>query len=744
MSWTRTATVATTLGDDVLLFYSMTARETLSRPFLYEVELLSERDDLDLSSILGQPISIGLEMREQTFREFNGIVSDFALVGQLGKRYARYRASVRPWLWFLSHRKTSRIFQKQSVPEVLKDIFREHGFSDFSEHLSSDQYKKREYLVQYRESDFNFVSRIMEEEGIYYYFKHEDGKHTLWLCDSYSAHDPVKGYEDVPYYPKMEGERRERDHIDTWFSTRRIRPGAYAAYDFNFQLPKDPVHGELGAPNDHSLADYEVYEYPGGFQFDKADDGKGPKEVLPHNADGEAVARVRLEELQADYEIVKGTGNARGLAAGALFTLSNFPRDDQNKEYLLIDVNYAIHVSGYESGKIPDEPPDYRVTFSASDSHRPFRPARVTPKPCVEGPQTAIVVGKDGQDIWTDEFGRVKLQFHWDRAKKRNENASCWVRVAQIWAGSGFGGIHLPRIGQEVIVDFLEGDPDRPIVTGRVYNALNKVPYTLPDNQTQSGIKSRSTLNGTEDNFNELRFEDKKGQEELYIQAEKNMTTLVKNDQSTTVKANRSAGITASDSVSVGGDRSLSVTGKRTVTVTKSNTETYKDNREIRVTGTNTFDVIGAHTGIYENTRTLTIKGPDKVTVQSVGKTNAVTGDYVNTATSMYQAKQGDNNELLLQGSQAKLKNQNCSVTLDGGTLTIEASEKIELKVGGNTITIGSDGAIDVTANTSVSLSGGKGGSVSLEAASATVSGPQCTVSAQATAQVQGALVKIN
>lgn len=552
MSWTRTATVATPLGDDVLLFYSMTAREALGRPFFYDLELLSERDDVNLGALLGQPLSVGLDVNGESFREFNGIVTDFALVGELGRRYARYRASVRPWLWLLTQRRTSRIFQNKSVPEVLREIFREHGFSDFSELLASQHYEKREYLVQYRESDFNFVSRIMEEEGIYYFFKHEGGKHSLLLCDSYSAHEPVSGYEEVPYFPKQEGERRERDHVDSWISSRHIRPGAYVAHDFNFLDPKEPKHGELVMPNDHAEAHHQVFEYPGGFQQNQA---------------GEVLARIRLEELQADHELVRGTGNARGLSAGALFSLTGFPRDDQNKEYLLTDVSYVIQVTGYESGHQPDEPPDYRVSFVAMDSQRPFRPARLTHKPRVEGPQTAFVVGQEGQDIWTDEHGRVKIRFHWDRAKTPDESASCWVRVAQIWAGSGFGGIHLPRIGQEVVVDFLEGDPDRPLITGRVYNAVNPVPYKLPDNATQSGIKSRSSTEGAPDNFNEIRFEDKKGEEELHLQAEKNMTTLVKNDQSTTVEKNRSASVGGSDSVSVTGNRSESVHGTLSVSV---------------------------------------------------------------------------------------------------------------------------------------------------------------------------------
>ncbi|MGC4095085.1 MAG: type VI secretion system tip protein TssI/VgrG [Polyangiaceae bacterium] len=386
----------------------------------------------------------------------------------------------------------------------------------------------------------NFVSRILEQEGIYYFFKHEKGKHTLVLADSPSSHEKVKGYEEIPYYPPQHKERRERDHIDAWFATRQIRPGTFTARDFNFTAPK-PMHVSLEHPNEHAHAHYEVYDYPGEFVV---------------SAEGETQTHVRLEELQVEHDTVRGKGNVRAFTVGALFKLENYPRDDQNKEYLLTELTYSIRVSGYESGKQSGEPPDYAVSFSAIDARRQFRPPRLTRKPRVEGPQTARVVGKKGEEaaeISTDNYGRVHILFHWDRLNQNAGEPSCTVRVAQLWAGTGFGGIHIPRIDQEVIVEFLEGDPDRPIITGRVYNQDNMPPYTLPDNKTQSGIKSRSATKGTDNNFNEIRFEDKKGSEELHIQAEKDMTTLVKHDQSTTVQNNRSAGVTASDSVSVGG-----------------------------------------------------------------------------------------------------------------------------------------------------------------------------------------------
>ncbi|HEY8946704.1 MAG TPA: type VI secretion system tip protein TssI/VgrG, partial [Polyangiaceae bacterium] len=656
---TRTATVHTTLPEGELLLFSMTGRETLGRPFEYELELLSENPNVGLSELLGQPIGVALELNDFTFREFNGIVTHFSLTGELG-RYVSYRATVRPWLWLLSQKVGSRIFQAKTVPDVIQQLFREHGFSDFSNALTGE-YRTWEYLVQYRESDLDFVSRLMELEGIYFFFKHKEGKHTLVLADSYSAHELAPGYESVPYYPPQTGERRERDHIDRWIVRRAIRPGIYAARDFNFTRPAAPVVTELRAPLDHARNEYEVYDYPGSFL---------------DTTEAETQGRIRLEEHQANFEGVQAQGNARGLASGGLFKLAQFPRDDQNKEYLIVDATYEITVGEYESFDRGSDPPDFRLSFVAIESSRPYRAPRLTPKPVVKGPQTATVVGQADQEIWTDEYGRVRLQFHWDREGQSDENSSCWVRVSQAWAGSNWGSIHVPRIGQEVIVDFLEGDPDRPIVTGRVYNADNMPPYTLPDNQTQSGIKSRSTKGGTPDNFNELRFEDKKGEEELYIQAEKNMTTLVKNDQSTSVKANRSASVGGNDSVSVTGNRSVSVTGTHSVTVTKSDTETYKDTRTVSVALTDDLTVTGAHTGKYQAARTLTVKGPDALSVTAGDKTVDVTGNYNSTATVQFQAKQGEN-ELLLKAAQAKLKNASCKVDIDGGKITIEATEQI-------------------------------------------------------------------
>jgi type VI secretion system secreted protein VgrG len=546
MDLSRTAFFSSPLADK-LMFYQMTGQEELGGLFSIEVDLLSSDEAVDLAALLGQEASVHIERTDASVREFNGFVTSFALVGQHGN-FARYRAVLRPWLWFLGQNQTSRIFQESTVPDIVKEIFREHGFSDFEESLNGD-YRKWEYLVQYRESDLNFVSRMLEQEGIHYYFKHADGKHKLVLADSNNAHTPSPGYEAVPFFPPLARERRQDEHISKLVLHRRVRPGKFTARDWQFKTP-EILEKDRKSPLESAFNEYEIYDFPGEFEdIEQAT----------------TQAQLRLEEYQVDYETVEGSGPIRGLFAGSRFALTQYPREDQNREYLILSARYEVRVSEYESNAVPDKEPIFEFKFVAIDAKRPYRAARRTRKPRVEGVHTAKVVGAEGEEIHTDPFGRVRVKFHWDRREEENEKSSCYVRVSQLWAGQNWGGQFLPRVGQEVIVDFLEGDPDRPIITGRVYNQAQMPPYALPNNATQSGIKTRSSPGGKPSNFNEMRFEDKKGSEEFYFQAEKN--TLVKNDQSTTVKGSRSASISHDDSVSVTGDRSVSVGGNLSVTV---------------------------------------------------------------------------------------------------------------------------------------------------------------------------------
>jgi type VI secretion system secreted protein VgrG len=729
MTLQRTAVFASPLGEGPLLFYSMSGREALGRPFLYEVDLLSHDFDIDLSALLGQPASVALERNDGSIREFTGIVTHFALTGRHGK-FVRYRAELRPWLWLLGNRVNSRIFQNQTVPAVLKTMFREHGWTDFQP-LLNGEYRTWEYLVQYRESDLNFVSRLMEQEGIYYYFKHADGKHTLVLADSYSAHETSPGNEELPYFPPLERERRDVEHVNGWQASRRIRSGKYALVDYNFKRATTLVTGERNTPNNHSHANAELFDFPGGFY---------------EAAEAAEQAKVRLEEHQADYELVEGSATARSLSAGSLFSLTDFPREDQNKEYLITEATHEIRTSEYESGQKDDIEPDYQLRFVAIDAKRPYRAPRITPKPVVEGPQPAVVVGQADQEIWTDMYGRVRVQFFWDREGKYDENSSCFVRVAQIWAGSGFGGIHLPRIGHEVIVDFLEGDPDRPIITGRVYNATNMPPYTLPDSQTQSGIKSRSTLDGTPDNFNELRFEDKKGKEEVYLQAEKDHNVKVKNNQSHNVVKNRSASVGGDDSVSVSGNRSVSVTGNLSVTVSGKGGKAPHSSLSVtgkhNVHASDTIDMDApTHVKFVCGGSSITIE-PGKITI-SAGGGAAIVLDASVLATSQ-------------PGTKLKLDADALAEASTGAKLTL-TSEVTAQAQGNAKLLLNANGVIeapgDITLDAVNVRSKGKstavlevgGSSVDVRAPTTTISAPIVNVNGTGTmVAITSPMVKIN
>lgn len=556
----RPVEVVTPLGDDALLFYRMTASEQLGRLFEFELDLLSNEPEIRFNDILGRNVAVRLKLPGERERYFNGFVSRFSQEGTLDN-FNAYRATLRPWLWFLTRTADCRIFQEQTVPEIIKRVFKDRGFSDYEEALSRN-YRTWDYCVQYRETDFNFVNRLMEQEGIYYYFKHEKDKHLMVLADSASAHDPFPGYENLPFYPPDSNLRRERDHVYAWNVIRSLQPGGCALNDFDFTRPKANLQVKSSIQHEHAHATYEVYDYPGEYL---------------NTGDGEFYSRSRIEEHQVEYEQVQGQGNARGLAAGSLFYLTGYPREDQNREYLVLSATHHLDADAYTSAGSSASVPVYSCSFTALDSRQAFRPIRQTPKPAVQGPQTAIVVGPAGDEIFTDKYGRVKVRFHWDRFSPANETSSCWIRVAQVWAGKRWGGIHIPRIGQEVIVEFLEGDPDHPIITGRVYNNDNMPPYGLPANATQSGIKSRSSKGGTPGNYNEIRFEDKKGEEEIYLHGEKDWNVTVENDKRQ----------------SIGHDDILSVGNNRTAAIEESQNESIGASRTLKIGKTSTTQIGG-------------------------------------------------------------------------------------------------------------------------------------------------------
>jgi type VI secretion system secreted protein VgrG len=519
----RLIKVTSPLGPNVLLFSQLSGSERLGQPFQFDLSLRSDKGDLDANKVLGEPVAISCALPSGTGeRFFHGLVSDFTQLSY-GERHHEYQLVLRPWFWFLSRTADCRVYQDMTVREIFEQLVKEKKFSDFRFELKGT-YKKLAYCVQYRETAFNFLSRLLEQEGIYYFFEHTAQKHTMVLVDDSSAHEAVAGYDSVPYYPPSKpAAMRARDHLTSWNYARSVQPGAYATTDFDFKKPSTSLLKSHSLQRAHSHADMEIFDYPAELPAMKDTDGTAL-------AAGESarIAKLRLEELQAGHMVAQGQGNAVGLATGAKFALADYPRSDQNIDYLIVAARYSLTADAHETGERDDT--DFHVSVEAIDLKTQFRPPRVSPKPVVQGAQTATVVGKKGEEIDTDEFGRVKVQFHWDRKGKNDDTSSCRVRVAQVWAGQEWGAIHVPRIGQEVIVSFLEGDPDRPIITGRVYNGEQKPPYKLPDKASQSGIKSRSTKDGNAKNFNEIRFEDKQGSEELVIHAEKDFKVDVEND----------------------------------------------------------------------------------------------------------------------------------------------------------------------------------------------------------------------
>lgn len=548
----RDVSVTCALGPDVLLLRRMRGSEALSALSEYELELYSERADLKIDDLLATPVSVAVDLPRGGKRYFHGFITRFVVTARQG-RFATYRVVVRPWLWFLTRASDCRIFQEQNVVDIVKAVFAPYTVADFDTSGLSGSYKPYPYCVQYRETDFDFVSRLLEREGIYYFFKSEAGRHVMVLADSYAAHAPAPGYATMRYMPAEDHAMRESEVVYEWSAGGQVEPGAQVLQDFDFEKPSASLLVKSTVARGYGQSRHELFDYPGNYTERGA---------------GEGHARHRVEALHTSYQRVQGATRARGLFPGALFSLTEHPRGDQNGRFLVCGARYTLSSDSYEPVRVADPEPVLSCSFEAIPGQQDFRPMEATRKPVVQGPQTAIVVGKAGEEIWTDKYGRIKVQFHWDRVGREDETSSCWVRVAQGWAGKRWGAMFLPRIGQEVIVSFLEGDPDRPLVTGSVYNADNMPPYPLPAQATRSTIKSNSSIGGG--GYNELRFEDKKGSEQFYLHAERDLEQRVRRDALAWMGRDRHAIVVKDSFEQVGGNCHLKIGGDRKETVAGS------------------------------------------------------------------------------------------------------------------------------------------------------------------------------
>ncbi|TPK63779.1 type VI secretion system tip protein VgrG [Mesorhizobium sp. B2-4-19] len=619
------ATIAhTPVGADVLTFTHLVGRDEISRSFAYTVGFVSKSRDVDPLKMLGGVVSV--EGESDPKRWFSGLVSDFKLT-RMEDRLAYYEATVRPWLWFLGNTTDCRIFQNMTAVEIVEKIFSKYGIAKFEKRLQGS-YPSREYCVQYDESDLDFVQRLFEHEGIFYFFEHDEDKHTLVLCDAMSKLKPAPGYEKVLYNFEGYGSRRDVEYITEWIPGSAVRPGAFAHTDYDFEKPGADLMAKSAQPFSHKEASGENYRQPGAH----LDVGRG-----------DTIAGVRREELQAVHQRNTAVGTVRGLFSGCKFTLESFPRDDQNTEYLVVSAEYRLFDPGYRTQNEAHSE-NFKVVLGVAPTKLPYRPPRITPRPIMRGPQTATVVGPSGEEIFTDKYARVKVQFHWDRLGKKDQNSSCFVRVSQTWAGSGWGFIQIPRIGQEVIVDFIEGDPDLPIITGRVYNASEMPPYALPGNATQSGWKSNSSKGGG--GYNELMFEDKAGSELVNFQAQKDHHLLIKHDRNKTVQHDQSDRIDhdAKHSVGhnldedVGNNKTVKIGVDQTTNIGSNDTETVGKNRSLTVganetigIGSNSTETIGSnHSQTVGIVQTVTV-GAARIDTVGASETRSVGGPQTNT-----------------------------------------------------------------------------------------------------------------
>jgi type VI secretion system secreted protein VgrG len=638
-------TVTSSVAD--FEFRSLLGTEELGQPFRYEVEVLNRSSTLSADKMLGSTMTITLTRRDGKPRYFNGYVTDFSLSGIMGE-FVVYSVTLRPWLLLLSPRTRCRIY-KGTALEIVKQVADADeyiGHSVMEEGLlDTKDLQTYEFVVQFRESDLDFFMRVLERDGIYFYFEHSQDHHKLVLTNDGGYE--VAEYKTILYRPPSGHSTAVQESIDDWRSHHSLTAGKLTSREFSYKAPNTDLLAKANVPPAQAIKHLEVYDYPAAY-FEPGQ--------------GEPLARRRLETLQVRGVRYEGTTNVRTVGAGMVFSLSEHPFKAFNVEYLIYAAQFQIASHAPTSGPAISIGGDVmRSSVIALEKKRPFYPTLRTPKPAMPSIQSAIVVGEPtGDEIYLDDkdYCRVKVRFHWDPDADTTGKNSCWVRVSQTWAGSGFGAQFHPRLGQEVLVGFLEGDPDRPIIVGRVYNDENRPPYTSP---TQSGIKTDSTIDKDLANYNEIRFEDKAGSEELFVQAQKTHTVNVKGSQSISVAGSRSLSVGGNDSTTVGKNRKVTVTGSETIEVT--------DFRKITV-----------HQYVEEN---------------YFKKHTILVGEA--------QAMQAKTQEFNAEGGIQIIQSPETKQTLKDGVVNVLGATKVELKVGessivieGTTITITSAGVVSV------------------------------------------------
>ena len=664
----RLLNLNTVLGEDVLFLTSFSGTEEFGRLFHYDLEMISDDPAIKPQDMVGSGITWSVELADNSRRHWHGFVSSLSRGDIDGENRRNYRVEVVPWLWFLTQTSDCKIFQDTTVPDIIDQVLGEYGFADYQPDFQLD-HKEWEYCVQYRETDFNFLSRLMEQEGIFYYFKHSEGAHKLVLTDH------KDGYYSLPEstvdFPTDTGSRAIDDHLTSWERRYLFVPGKYAQRDYNFKNPTDDLATDSNSLVDLNEIDkYELYDYPGEY---------------PDKGVGTGETKVRIEAEETRHDVIAATSLCKTFQVGGRFSVGQHrDSEEEGNEVVITSIQHAgSEAMSYETGV--ETSFMYRNSISCMPSSRVFRTSRSTAKPIISGVQTAVVTGPPSEEIYPDKFGRVKCQFHWDRYGQKDDKSSCWIRVSQLHAGAGFGAISLPRIGEEVVVSFLEGDPDRPLITGRVYHAQNMPPYGLPDSKNISGVKTNSTKGGG--GYNELKMDDTKDKELVTFHAQKDLDSTIEHNETRLVR-------TGTQAVTVKGDTSLTV---------------QKGQRIVRV---------------QDNTYDLAAKKAVKVFGETEGVMITGDGKGVNiTGTSKGVSITGKPNFDMFGSASASLKSPK-----------IEVGDQV-IKVNGT--------EISVVGKMSITLSVGSNG-IKIDNTGVAINGTMIKSVAMGTHDIKGALVKIN
>jgi type VI secretion system secreted protein VgrG len=602
--------VNTQLGEDKVFLESFEGEERVSDLFRFELGLLTQDPAFTMDSLLNKPAVVSMNLHDDTERHFHGIINQLEEMETRAEGYVLYRATMVPWAWLLTLFHDCRIFQNKSVPDIVVQVFSDRGFTDFA-NRTTGSYPPRDYTVQYRETDFNFISRLLEDEGIFYFFEHTADKHTLVLADQPSAFVDCPCQSEAAY-DTTPGLWQDVDVVLSVRRTQQIRLGKVTENDYDFTKPKTSIDADLD-----SNRKGEFYEYPGKYVV---------------RDEGSRYARVRLEEQEVRLQTVTLETNCRAYRPGFKCKLTGHYREEANQEYAMLALQHRAANNTHISVDLQDAF-TYRNIVEVIPASVPYHPPRLARRPFIQGSQTAVVVGKSGEEIWVDQYGRVKVQFFWDRAGAMDENSSCWIRVAQLWAGKGWGAIFTPRIGQEVIVDFLEGDPDRPIITGRVYNGDQTVPYALPGEQTKSTIKSMSSKGGG--GFNEIRLEDKKDSEQVFIFGQKDEDIRIKNDAKEWIGNDRSLIVIRDQMEKVGRDKHDNTVRDHIEKMGRDHHMDVEGKEAIKVVGSHSMTVQGDVIEVFQGsqstqvTQSIYIKGMSLVIEGMTSLTLKVASNFI-------------------------------------------------------------------------------------------------------------------